>query len=217
MARIQTGITLFSIAISLVGGLEAAFLAPALIVLVEEKLQAPVITFYRIGKVGALFWVLDLNLSEGILLRPLATMFMRREVAEDGGVVQVGPMTIFQAWERTEAPGAAGLPTAEDASQALGKLFLACLDLSKLQILLSSYLPLPQIQSLVLTLVSEWAVVGAPHFNHHCVEETALPLILPQVLLSASRGIICRTLSVWPAHRVRSRPLAIPFLLLRRL
>ena len=149
VARIQTGITLCFFLTSLVEGLEGALLALALFVLVEEKLQAPVMMFYRIGKVGALSWVLDLNLSEGILLKPLATMFTRPGVAEDGGVVQVDRMTIFQAWDRTEAQGAAGLPMAEGAFLALGKLLLACLGLSKLQIPLSSCLPLPLIPSWV--------------------------------------------------------------------
>jgi hypothetical protein len=105
-----------------VEGLEGALLALALIVLVEEMFQAPVITLYRIGKVDALSWVLDLNLSEGILLRPLATMFMRRAAAEDGGVVQVDRMTSFQDWDRTEAQGAAGLLMEEGAFLALGGL-----------------------------------------------------------------------------------------------
>jgi hypothetical protein len=76
-------------------------------------------------------------------------MFMRQGVAEDGGVVQVDRMTIIQGWERTEAQGVAGLPMAEGAFLALGKLLLACLDLSKLQIPLSSCLPLPLILSWV--------------------------------------------------------------------
>ena len=47
---------------------------------------------------------------------------MRPGVAEDGGVVQVDRMTIFQAWERTKAQEVAGLPMAEGAFPALGKL-----------------------------------------------------------------------------------------------